>query len=206
MELVRLGEVRAAAVAKKAAQILKKGGVVLYPTDTLYGLAVDATNPRALTRLRELKTRDQKKPISVIVSSLDAIEQYAFVSDTARQLALQFLPGALTLVLPARPGVLADIQLAGAVGFRIPDDPFCLTLAQMFGRPFTATSANRSGRENPGSVQEVLNQLGPDAHMIDLIVDDGPRNPARMSTVARVIGDNVHILREGVIERGEVCG
>lgn len=205
MELVRLGEVRAATVAKKAAQILKKGGVIVYPTDTLYGLGVDATNARAVARLREIKCRDQKKPISVIVPSLDAIEQYAFVSDTARHLAMQFLPGALTLVLPVKPGMLSDIALAGAVGFRIPDDPFCLALAQAFGKPFTATSANRSGRENPATTQEVLAQLGPDGHTLGLIVDDGPRNPERASTVARVIGDNVHILREGVIARDEIC-
>lgn len=206
MELVRIGEVSVDVVARKAAQVLKKGGIVLYPTDTLYGLAVDATNSRALARLRALKLRDEKKPISVVVSSLDAIEQYAFVSESARRLALQFLPGGLTLVLPVRRGVLSDIALAGAVGFRIPDDPFCLALAGAFEKPFTATSANRSGRENPGTVQEVLSQFGPDVKEIDLIVDDGPRNPTRMSTVARVVEDNIHVLREGVIPRGDICG
>lgn len=201
MEILRLEEAGIERAAKKAAEVLRKGKLVLYPTDTLYGLGADATNPKALARLRELKGREKKKPLSVLVPDHASISRYAHMSETARSLAARFLPGALTLVLPATDRIPAEITLNGAIGIRIPDDPFCRALAQAFGKPITATSANKSGRETPATVEEVICQFGPDAHEIALAIDSGSRKGNIGSTVVRVAGETSYVLREGAISR-----
>ena len=204
MEILRLGEVGIEAAAKKAASVLKKGGLVLFPTDTLYGLAADIANPKALALLRELKGREKKKPLSIIVPSIASIDAYAVMDDTARMLAEKFLPGALTLVMPATARVPQEVQLNEAIGIRIPDDAFCLALARAFGAPFTATSANKSGRETPGTIREVLLQFGHEVNDIALAIDDGDRKGNTPSTVVTTVDGVPYVLREGAIPREEV--
>lgn len=187
--------------AKKAAQVLKNGGIVLFPTDTLYGLAVDVTNPKVLQRLRDLKGREKKKPISVIVSGVDSISAYAQMNDTAQRLAECFLPGALTLVLPATSKIPQEVTLNGSIGIRVPDDAFCLALARAFGKPYTATSANKSGCETPATVSEVIAQFGHAAREIALAIDDGDRKGKTPSTVVTTVDGVPYVLREGAIPR-----
>lgn len=201
MEILQLSRTGVEAAAKKAAQILRNGGIVLYPTDTIYGLAVDATNARALRNLRELKGREAKKPVSIVVPSIEAIGTYGVMNDASRALAERFLPGALTLVLPAKDAVPSELVLAGGVGIRIPDDPFCLALARTFGKPYTATSANRSGREPGSTVESILTQFGSGAHGIDLVIDDGERKGRMASTVVTTVSGTPYVLREGAISR-----
>lgn len=201
MEVLLLSETGVENAAKKAAKILKKGGIVLFPTDTLYGLAVDVTNPKALQRLRDLKGREKKKPISVIVSEVEAISTYAVMDDTAHVLAERFLPGALTLVLQARSMIPQEVTLNGSIGIRVPDDAFCLALARTFGKPYTATSANKSGRETPATVSEVIAQFGHVANEIALAIDDGDRKGRTASTVVTTVDGVPYVLREGAIPR-----
>lgn len=203
MEILRLESVGVAPAAKKAAAVLKKGGLVLFPTDTIYGLAADATNPRALALLRELKGREKKKPISVIVPSIESIPMYAVMDETARSLAERFLPGALTLVMPATNRIPVELQLNGAIGIRIPNDPFCLALATAFGKPYTATSANRSGRETPATVRDVMMQFGCDVNDIALAIDAGECHGTASTVVATVDGVP-YVLRDGAIPREEI--
>ncbi|MES2668662.1 MAG: L-threonylcarbamoyladenylate synthase [Patescibacteria group bacterium] len=204
MKIVRLSDQGVDRAAKSAAQILAKGGIVLFPTDTLYGLAVDATNPKAIARFRELKGREKKKPISVIVPDTGSIKDYAQMNETAERLAEKFLPGALTLVMKATRRIPAELTLNGAVGIRIPDDPFCLALAKAFTKPFTATSANRSGRETPDTVAGVIDQFGHLASGIALAIDDGDRKGRKPSTVVTTVDGEAHIMREGAITREEL--
>jgi len=204
MEILRLSEVGIEHAAQKAAQVLKKGGLVLFPTDTIYGLAADATNPKALAKLRELKGREKKKPISVIVPDVASIETYAVLNDVSRSLAERFLPGALTLVMHATKNIPEELQLNGAIGIRIPNDPFCIALARIFGKPYTATSANKSGRETPVSVREVLTQFGHEVNTIALAIDDGDRNSKKPSTVVTTVDGVPYVLREGVLSREEL--
>ncbi len=204
MEMLALTEAGIGKAAEKAARILAKGGVVLFPTDTVYGLAADATNPKALATLREIKGREKKKPISVIVPSVASIPTYAVMDDAARALADRFLPGALTLVLAATPRIPKELTLAGKVGIRIPDDPFCLALAKAFGRPYTATSANRSGRETAATVQEAILQFGDHAHDIGLVIDAGPHGGKKASTVVTIVDGVPRILREGAISPEQI--
>lgn len=201
MEIVRLSETSIEEAAKKAAKVLAKGGLVLFPTDTIYGLAVDVTNPRALAKLRELKGREKKKPISIIVPDIASIGTYAVLNYAAHSLAERFLPGALTLVMEATQQIPEEIQLNGAIGIRIPDDAFCLALARAFGKPYTATSANKSGRETSASVREVLMQFGHEVNDIALAIDDGDRNGKKPSTVVTTVDGVPYMLREGAISR-----
>jgi len=201
MEIIHLTEDTLYEAAEKAADVLRRGGVVLYPTDTLYGLGVDATNRGAIGQLKQLKARETKKPISVVVPHHEALEEYALMNEHARALAKRHLPGALTLVVPGSGRIPDDILLNGALGMRIPDDPFSLALARMFGLPYTATSANMSGLPTPSTVDEILRQFGPAMRHIDLVVDAGPRGDSAPSTVVSVSGDRVFVLREGAIPK-----
>lgn len=204
MEILRLREVGVDQAAQKAAQILKKGGLVLFPTDTIYGLAADATNPKALAKLRELKGREKKKPISIVVPDIASIATYAVMNDAAASLAERFLPGALTLVMQATRSIPEELQLNGAIGIRIPDDPFCLALARAFGKPYTATSANKSGRETPASVRDVLMQFAHEVNDIALAIDDGDRSAKKPSTVVTTVDGVPYVLREGEIPREQI--
>lgn len=199
MEIVRLREVGVEEAARQAARVLKDGGVVLFPTDTVYGLAVDAMNPEALARLRALKGRDEKKPISVIVPGIESLSRYGIMHDRAHELADRFLPGALTLVVEATKEIPAELTQDGAIGLRVPDDTFCLALAETFGTPYTATSANRSGLPTLGSVAAILEQFGDSAPMIDLVIDDGTRSGTEPSTIVAIRDGSVSVLREGAI-------
>lgn len=201
MRFIRISEVGHETAAKEAAEVLLRGGVVLYPTDTLYGLGVVHDNQDALARLRTLKGRDVKKPISLIVSDHRALELHADMSEGARALAAQHLPGALTLVLPAREHIPQDFVMYGGVGLRIPDDPFTMLLARTLGKPYTATSANISGHATQEDPMSIVIALGPRTELIDLVIDDGERAGGTGSTVVRYTDDTPVILREGRIPR-----
>jgi L-threonylcarbamoyladenylate synthase len=201
MKVIRLEGSTIEAAAKEAAQVLRKGGIVLYPTDTLYGLAVDAENRAALKKLRELKGREKKKPMSIVVSDVASIEHHAEFPPHARSLAEKFLPGALTLVLPGKSHLPPEIMLNNAIGLRVPDDSFSLALARTFGRPFTATSANRSGLPTLSAVHPILAQFGHLADDIDLVIDGGIRESGKPSTVVTYQEGNLRVLREGVVDK-----
>jgi len=128
--------------AKTTAHVIAAGGVVLYPTDTLYGLGADALSNEAVAKVYDLKGRDERKPIHAIVADEEMMEAYAELGGSAKALASQFLPGALTLVLRKKEGVEGGIAKGRTtIGLRIPNDEFCLALARILGRPYTTTSA-----------------------------------------------------------------
>jgi L-threonylcarbamoyladenylate synthase len=204
MKIIRLTETNHKDAAREAAEALRKGGIILYPTDTLYGLAVDALNPHALARLRAIKGREKRKPISVALPSVAHIESHAVLTPQSRAIAEQFLPGPLTLVLTAYPHVPEELTLNGAVGIRVPNDPFVLALAEAFENPFTATSANRSGWSAPTNIPDALEHFGPAIDQLALIIDDGERGSGLSSTVVSFAGDTPVILREGVITREQL--
>ena len=170
--------------------------IILYPTETVYGLGVDARDERALSRLYELKGRETTKEVSWLVRNLEDLEHYALLNETARVIAEQFLPGPLTLVLPLRN---ADRN----VGFRISNDPYAQRLAEEVRIPITCTSANISGMETCITPAEILTQFGEKANMITRVIDDGPRTGSP-STVVRVVGGTPEILREGSISKSAI--
>jgi L-threonylcarbamoyladenylate synthase len=204
MEIVRAAEVGHEAAARKAAAVLAAGGIIIYPTDTLYGIGADALNPAALERVRRLKARDPKKPLSILVADYAAMDAHGDVSDEARALAERFLPGALTLIIPAKPHLPKDVTHNDAVGMRIPDDPFTRALAAAYPNPVTATSANMAGTTTPETADVMAAHFGANIAYVDLIVDDGPRAGGTPSTVVVFIEGRLHVIREGAISKTEL--
>jgi len=142
---------------EKAVEVLERGGVVVYPTETVYGLGADALSERAVRRVFELKGRAFKKPISVAVSSFEMLESVAIVeSAEVEEILNALLPGPVTVLLPRR-AVLPEILTGGSplVGVRMPEHEIALRLIAAFGRPLTATSANLSGKKPPASFEDV---------------------------------------------------
>jgi len=142
---------------EKAVEVLERGGVVVYPTETVYGLGADALSERAVRRVFELKGRAFKKPISVAVSSFEMLESVAIVeSAEVEEILNALLPGPVTVLLP-RKAVLPEILTGGSplVGVRMPKHEIALRLITAFGRPLTATSANLSGKKPPASFEDV---------------------------------------------------
>ena len=188
-----------------ASGVLRQGGIIVYPTDTLYGLGVDALADAAVDSLYALKGREEGKPIHAVCADLAMIEEYAELNDAARRLAERFLPGALTLVLKKKLGVTGGIARGiDTIGVRIPQNDFCLELARDFGRPYTATSANKSGMSPQASIAAIIEQFGADAEHIGLCID-GDTFPLRApSTVVNIVSGSPVILREGAIEKSAI--
>lgn len=185
--------------------------MTLYPTETIYGLGVNVLDDAALAALFQLKGRDERQTVSWGVRDLADIETYAEVSETARRLVEAFLPGPLTLVLPAAANVPLDRQAPDrTVGFRIPGDAVAQqTIADFMathGAPLTCTSANVSGEavpETPAAILEQFTAAGRDTSVITQVVDDGPRYGVP-STVVRVVGEDITVHREGAISAAAI--
>lgn len=191
-------------VIAEAVAVLRAGGVILYPTDTLYGLGADALSDSALAKVRAIKGREEKKPIHAIVSDLHMAAEYGEVNEMALALASAYMPGPLTLILKKKEGIETGIMKGmKTVGIRMPNNQFCLDLARLFGRPYTTTSANLSGMPPERSPDKILTQLGEQAECIDLVIDAGdpPAGGAERlpSTIVDVSSGEAKVLREGAI-------
>jgi L-threonylcarbamoyladenylate synthase len=179
-----------------AAEALKRGEVVAYPTETFYGLGVNALDELALARLRLLKGRDANQPISVLVSGPEMLERLCkTVSPAARRLIDAHWPGPLTLALPARRGLPRSLVSDGCVAVRESSHPTAQALVQAFGGPVTTTSANPAGRPpatTPEAVEEVFEGRC-------RVIHGGVTVGGAPSTLARVRGAEIEILRQGVL-------
>ena len=179
-----------------AAAALRRGEVVAYPTETFYGLGVNALDELALARLRHLKGRDANKPISVLVAGAAMLDRLCQpLSARAKALIERFWPGPLTLVLPARDDLPTPLVSDGCVAVRESPHPTALALVASFGGPVTATSANPAG-EPPATTPESVEEMFPGRCRV---IHGGPTTGGAPSTVARVRGDRLEILRPGVI-------
>jgi L-threonylcarbamoyladenylate synthase len=183
-----------------ASEVLQAGGVVVYPTDTVYGLGADATNREAVELVRTIKGKDARAPILAMVRNGAMLEEYAVVTPLARRLVDLWLPGPLALVLEVRtPALDAITARDGTVGFRIPDHPFCGALSAAFEHPITSTSVNRSGEEQPSTVPAMLTQLEEYASKVSLVIDIGQLPTTRASTIIDARGSKPVLLREGAL-------
>jgi L-threonylcarbamoyladenylate synthase len=174
------------AVAGKAREIMRGGGIVVYPTDTTYGLGADATNKRAVEAVYQAKSRPLGKPLSVAVPSLEAVEDLAVVGSSLRGVLSRILPGPYTLILDTK-AQIPHITPGGRVGVRVPAHAVPARLSQDF--PVTCTSANLSGRPSPRSVAEVTVAS-------DLVLEAGP-SLSGDSTIVDFSSDPPRILRKG---------
>lgn len=175
----------------EAVFVLKNGGILLYPTDTVYGLGADFENNISYKKLCNLKNRDDRKEMSVIVRDIAMAEKYAIFNKEARALADAFWSGRLTLVMKGING--------GTIGVRVPDNKFCARLLEKFGKPIFSTSANISGKCTERSVDDILAQFDKNSKNIDLIIDYGVLPESMSSTVVDVTSKNYRVLREGDI-------
>jgi L-threonylcarbamoyladenylate synthase len=178
--------------------------IILYPTETVYGLGVNAFSREDWARLCELKGRSENQTASWLVRSVADIDRLAVVTEAARQIMETYLPGPLTVVLMAREIVPRYCRAAdGTCSFRISSDPMAQALIadymkQSAGVPLTCTSANVHGQPTLSTPAEIQSQFGERKHSITKIVDGGTRN-GQSSTVVRCVGDTVAVLRQGPI-------
>jgi L-threonylcarbamoyladenylate synthase len=186
-----------------AVATLRRGGLVAFPTETVYGLGADASNPDAVRRLFEVKGRPADHPVIVHLGDAAALDDWSdALSPEARKLADASWPGPLTLVVARSPHVL-DAVTGGhdRVGLRVPDQPVALALLRAFGGGVAAPSANRFGRVSPTTAQDVRDDLGED---VDLILDGGPCRVGVESTIVDCSGTEPTLLRLGGVPREEI--
>ncbi len=188
----------------EAARVVRGGGVVAIPTDTVYGLGCDPSSDGAVARLFEVKNR-QAKPVPVLCADSRVAERLVDLNGMARKLIRAYWPGALTIVAPLkRGGGLSSLldQGSGYLGVRVPDSDVCVAIARKVGGALTGTSANLSGRPSCRTAAQVVKSLD---GRIQLVIDGGELK-AKESTVVKVSGETVEVLREGSvrIQEGEL--
>ena len=202
MKRVRLTNNNVDEVIKECIKVLNQGGLVVYPTETCYGLAVDATNSKALSKLLSYKTFRGSKPISIAVSDINMAKRYVDLNEMALNIYKNYLPGPITVVSKSI-GTLEPpvVSKQGSTGVRIPDYKFTLKLIKEFGRPITATSANVSYKPHPYSIDQLIKDLPKKSStLIDMYIDDGPLPKNTPSTILDTTLNTLTILREGKIK------
>ncbi|MDR3355011.1 MAG: threonylcarbamoyl-AMP synthase [Synergistaceae bacterium] len=189
----------ASGTIREAAGILRSGGLVAFPTETVYGLGANALDPGAVGKIFEAKGRPQDNPLILHISDIEEAARLAETNRTAESLMVRFWPGPLTVVLRSR-DVVPSVTRAGleTVALRMPDNDIALELIREAGVPVAAPSANRSGRPSPTTAAAVQNDLG---NFVDMIIDGGPASIGVESTVIDVTGGAVTILRPGGVTR-----
>jgi len=187
----------------KAAEVLKKGGLLVYPTDTAYGLGANALNVAAVRKVYEVKARVISKPTHVVVKDWEMIVSLTFANELAKLLYDKFLPGPLTLVLPKR-SFVPDILTANlpTLGVRIPKNPVTAFLSSFVPFPYTTPSANREGGKTPYSLEDVRKQVS--LEKIDLVLDAGKLPTVSPSTMIDLSTLPSKIIREGPIKKIEL--
>jgi L-threonylcarbamoyladenylate synthase len=180
--------------------MLRRGGLVAFPTETVYGLGADATRAEAVARIYAAKERPRFNPLIAHVASLDAARREGVFDESALALAARFWPGPLTLVVPGASGAsVCDLARAGldSVALRVPAHPLAHALLERVGRPVAAPSANRSGRVSPTTAAHVLTDL---EGRIDAVLDGGPTAVGLESTIVACLGEP-RLLRPGGVPR-----
>jgi len=183
----------------QAVETLKSGGIVIFPTDTVYGVGTDSYNPEAVSRLYEVKGRERSKPIPLLVSSVDQVEEIAdSIPEGFYRLADRFWPGGLTMVLRVKRGKMPDVLNQGGetLGFRMPDHDLTLEIIESLGRPVAATSANPSGEGAIRSFEEFKDDF---LERIDLAIDGGECMGGVPSSVIDLTSSSPRLIREGGI-------
>lgn len=186
---------------KIAIDVLKSGGLIIYPTETLYGAGVDATNDVAVKKLTAYKNRPLGKPYSIAVTNTDMAEEYGYLNQTSKNLFREFLPGPLTVIIKGKHKLAKGVESEdGKLGIRLPDYKFVRSLVEKFGKPITATSANASYKKRPYKVSDILDNLSQKQKgLIDLVIDAGTLPTREPSTVIDTTFDEPAILRQGEI-------
>ncbi len=185
-----------------AVDVLENDGLVVYPTDTLYGIAANALSNKAILKVYKVKGRTSKKPLSIAFHSLSQAKKYVKFNSFTLKLAKKFLPGPLTIILPMKHKFPKELTFGSKnVGIRIPDNEIALELMKGFKYPITSTSANISGDKDPVTAEDAEKQIG---NKVDLILDGGKCKLKKPSTIVEIIEDEIKVLREGAIKKTQL--
>jgi len=179
---------------RQVVDCLQQGGVIIYPTDTTYGIGCDIFNRKGVKKIFQIKKRDSRKPFSFICSDLAEISNYAQVSNFAFKIMKRHLPGAYTFVLDATkivPDSLSTKQKT--VGVRIPANAICQAIVRELGHPLVTTSANVSGQVTPQDPRDIDDQMG---RLVDFVIDGGI-SMDEASTVISLVNDHIEVIRQG---------
>ena len=201
----RLGNMKTAkatrAAIQSAARLVKNGGVIVYPTDTVYGVGCDPFNEDSVKRLFKIKG-ERTKPFPILAHGIEDVEKIAHITDEALKLAKKFWPGPLTMVLQKKPS-LPNIVTAhlNSVAVRVPNHDIALELIRQSGGLLIGTSANKTGKKPPQTALEAARQIGEE---VDLILDGGMAPIGASSAIVDLTGDRPKILRKGPIKSDDL--
>lgn len=182
--------------------VLNNGGTFVYPTETCYGIGVDASNAEAVSKIFEVKGRDENKPISIAVSSIEMAKEYVEISPLAEKLFNKYTPGPITIICKSKGKVDPRVESANStLGIRIPDHVELLQIINDFGKAITSTSANKSGDANPYTIQNVMDSVGVEkTKLIDVFWDAGHIAERLPSTVIDTTQVPPIIVRQGELK------
>ncbi len=172
-------------------EVIEAGGVLIFPTDTIYGIGGNPWDEQAIARVQKMKQRPADRPFALLLSALDAMERFARLDERSRAILERFLPGPYTFLLSAAEGAPRSAVKAGKVGVRIPDHPFFGTVMRSLGRPLFGTSVNRSGEPPLESVEAIIERFG----NVDLIVEGTTAPSGIVSAIIDLTVDPPQALR-----------
>ena len=188
---------------KKPAQIIKQGGIVVFPTETVYGIGTNGLNKEAIEKLYKIKQREHNKPISLLVSNIDMIKSLTTeISEQEYKLIEKFFPGPLTIILKKRK-IIPDILTSNTnfVGIIMPDDPIAIKLIEYAKVPLATTSANISTHPSETNIQNIMTNFG---NTVNYYIDGGTSKIGLGSTVIKIENNKPQILRQGSITKQQI--
>lgn len=185
---------------KNCVNIIKNGGIVIFPTDTVYGMGCNVWNEEAIKRIFEIKNRNYNKPMNVLCSDWKDIQSLTLeISEKEKQIIHKYMPGACTLIITKKKKEVSDILRAGlnTVAVRIPDNPIAIELIKKCGFPIVATSTNISGKKDMTEIDEIVTEF---KDKVDVIIDGGKAKIGVPSTIVEVENDEIKIIRQGSLK------
>ena len=191
MEIIQIDENS----IEKAVQVLKSGGVVASPTDTVYGLLADVQNPQAIAKIFQIKERDSSKPLGIFVKGLDMAKEVAVISGTQEEYLRGVWPGKVTAVLEQKGDLPKELGIENTIGVRIPDYPLLTEIIEKLGNSVVQTSANIAGEKPLGSADEIREVFGDREYAPDILLDAGVLPSSKPSKVIDITGNEQKILR-----------
>ena len=191
MEIIQIDENS----IEKAVQVLKSGGVVASPTDTVYGLLADVQNPQAIAKIFQIKERDSSKPLGIFVKGLDMAKEVAVISGTQEEYLRGVWPGKVTAVLEQKGDLPKELGIENTIGVRIPDYPLLTEIIEKLGNSVVQTSANIAGEKPLGSADEIREVFGDREYSPDILLDAGVLPSSKPSKVIDITGNEQKILR-----------
>ncbi len=180
------------------AEFLREGKLVVFPTETVYGLGTNAFMKESVYRIYEVKGRKEEKPLSLHIGTLESLEDIVEIDPLTKRLILQFFPGPINIIAKKKTNIPEWIGKDDTLGIRFPSLPICQKLLRLAKVPIVATSANLSGSKEPKTAEDVIEMLG---DKVDAILDWGTVTLGRPSTVVNISGGNIEIIREGPVDR-----